>query len=76
MSTFRNLTYYAFILMSRASHACVTCDSATAGQVRHGIFRDHFGHTLLMTAAPVPFMLGAAALVFYAFPLPEQRTAA
>ena len=68
-------TITAFTLLSRgiAAHACVTCDSATACQVRRGLFDAHFAHTLLITTAPVPVLLAAAMLIFYRFPLPAHQ---
>ncbi len=56
----------------RSAMACVTCDSATACQVRKDIFDHHFGHTLLLTAAPFIVLMIAAALVYFAFPVPQR----
>ena len=69
----RIITASTVVLLDRAAYSCVTCDSATACQVRHGIFGIHFAHTLLLTAAPVPLLLAAATLIYYHFPLPVLR---
>ena len=62
----RTLSAGLLLSLARSAHACVTCDSATACQVRHGIFGTHFASTLLLTAAPVPFFL-------FRFPLPSPQ---
>ena len=58
-------------MMHRTALACVTCDSQTACQVRHGIFGDQFVHTLLLTVAPFPIFVGAVAVVYFGFPIPR-----
>ena len=72
-AAFKSLVCIPLALAHRAALACVTCDSQTACQVRHGIFGGHFAHTLLLTAAPVPLLLAAATLLYYHFPLPALR---
>ena len=61
------------MLMQGTAQACVTCNSPTACQVRHGIFDGNFLHTLLLIAAPFPVLLLAVALVYFIFPVPQNR---
>ena len=71
----RVLGLMGLLLMQRCAVACVTCNSQTACQVRHGIFDHRFLHTLLVTSAPFPVLAGCVALVYFGFPMPRGEQA-
>ena len=61
------------MLVRAAARACVTCDSATACQVRSGIFHPDFAHMLFLILAPFPLFAALGAAIYFAFPLPGQE---
>ncbi|MGI4758488.1 MAG: hypothetical protein ACRYGF_16760 [Janthinobacterium lividum] len=65
----------AALIVHGTAQACVTCDSATACQVRRGIFDPHFFHTLLLVLAPFPVLLAAVAAVCFVLPIPRTEEA-
>ncbi len=74
-AAFKSLVCIPLALAHRAALACVTCDSQTACQVRHGIFGSHFLHTLALTAAPFPVFAAVVLIVYRGFPLPPVERA-
>ena len=73
----RNLSLAAVVLTSssRYTFACVACNSASAHQLRHGIFGPHFLHNLFLIAAPFPIFLALAIAIYLRFPLPASNAA-
>lgn len=72
----RILLVFAFLLVEpAAAWACPLCDSATADQVRAGLFDGHFLKNLAVVLLPFPLFIGLGVYMYFSGP-PQRGSAA